>query len=260
MKRKYRILMPLFFSILICGCKKNAIQEISKPIGSGAFIKYFNFAVNSPTVNFYADNTKVSASLSTTGVESPTTGVAYSAAYPASNAYSLIAAGTYEFKAKIPSTASADADLAITSIKKQVENGKSYSLYTCGLYDSSTKKTDVFIIDDASPLIDNSAAYVRFVNSSYNTNPINLTFRHKTTLGETVVATNVAYKSASPFQKMPAGVYDLILNYPNDSKDMVVKKDVNIINANVYTFSLRGDITASPTTGNKPFIERTFNR
>lgn len=260
MKRKYRILTPLFFSVLICGCKKNAIHEISKPISGGAFIKYFNFAVNSPTVNFYADNTKVSASLSTTGVESPTTGVAYSAVYPSANAYSLIAAGTYEFKAKIPSTASADADLAITAIKKQVEDGKSYSLYTCGLYDSATKKTDVFIIDDELPPVDNSAAYVRFVNSSYNANPVNLTFRNKTTSSETVVAANVAYKSASPFQKMPDGVYELILSYPNSKDIIVARKDVNIINANVYTFSLRGDIAALPTKVEKPFIESTLNR
>lgn len=261
MKRKYIILAALLLLTVIYSCKKNAVQDIATPI-SGAQLKYFNFALNSPVVNFYAGTTKVSAATSTIGVESGTTGVAYSTVYPSTNAYTVIAPGTYDFNAQRPSTATADPNLIIATINKQVSDGKNYSIYLSGLYNVTTKKTDVFVVEDVLPAIDTSGANVRFVHASYNANPFDLVLKNTTSLVETTLATNIAYKSASNFTKVKEGVYDLILRYTGTATNVVVRTAVSVTKANTYSFSLRGDITlpATGTAVNRPFIDNTPNR
>ncbi|MFC4211694.1 DUF4397 domain-containing protein [Pedobacter lithocola] len=261
MKRKYIILAVILLTTIIYSCKKNAVQEISAPI-SGAQLKYFNFALNAPVVNFYAGSTKVTAASSTTGVESGTSGVAFSNVYPSTNAYAIIAPGTYDFMAQRPSTAAADPNLVIATLNKQVAEGKNYSIYLSGLYNTTTKKTDVFVIDDVLPAIDTSGAYVRLVHASYNANPFDLIMKNTTSLVETTVATNVAYKSASNFVKVPQGVYDLILRYTGTATNIVIRTAISVTKSNTYSFSLRGDITL-PYTGtavNRPVIDNTPNR
>lgn len=262
MKRNYILIAVLLLSTIIYSCKKNAVQDISSPI-SGAQVKFFNFGLNSPVVNFYANNTKVSAASSTTGAESATTGVAYAAVYPATNAYAIITPGTYDLKAKRPSTSTVDPDQVIASISSTLADGKNYSLYTSGLYNTTTKTTDVFVVEDALPAIDSSAAYVRFVHACYNANAFTFIMKNTTTGIETVVAPSVSYKSASAFFRIPMGVYDLILRYPSaPTTNVVVRTAVSVIKSNTYSFSLRGDITL-PYTGsatNRPFIDNTPNR
>lgn len=263
MKRKYIILAVLLLSTLVYSCKKNAVQEISTPITSGAQVKFYNFAINSPVVNFYAGETKISAALSTTGAESATAGVAYAAVYPSTNSYAIISPGSYAFKAKRPSTASSDPDLVLSTLNSQVAEGKTYSLYACGFYNTTAKTTDVFMIEDALPAIDTSGAYVRFVHVSPNANPFNFTMKNTTTNVETLIASNIAYKNGSAFVKLPAGIYDLILRYTSaPTTTVITRAAVNIIKSNTYSFSLRGDITVSATgtATTRPFIDNTPNR
>ena len=40
----------------LTSCDENAVQDIAGP-ATGARIRFFNFGVNAPGVNFYADNT-----------------------------------------------------------------------------------------------------------------------------------------------------------------------------------------------------------
>ncbi|MDP9348242.1 MAG: hypothetical protein M3P24_03730, partial [Gemmatimonadota bacterium] len=61
------------FAVLLCAatlaaCEKNAVQDITGPVPS-ARVKFFNFGVNAPQVNFYANDTKMTATPSTTGQE-----------------------------------------------------------------------------------------------------------------------------------------------------------------------------------------------
>lgn len=261
MKRKYILLAVLLLSTIIYSCKKNAVQVIATPV-SGAQVKFFNFALNGPIVNFYANDAKVTAASSTTGAESGTTGVAFAAVYPSINSYAVVKPGTYAITARRPSTAATDANLVISSLNTTLEDGKNYSLYTSGLYNTTTKTTDVFIIEDKLPPIDTAAGYVRFVHTSYNANAFDFIVKNTTTGVETVIGTNVAYKSASNFVKVPMGIYDLILRYPNTTANVVVRTAVSVIRANTYSFTLRGDITL-PYTGtatNRPFIDNTPNR
>src|SRR5437879_11714213 len=73
----YRIAAVALTTALFAACDKNAIQQLPLEPGLlGSRIKFFNFGVNAPGVNFYADQTKMTAVQSGTGVEL-NTGVAY---------------------------------------------------------------------------------------------------------------------------------------------------------------------------------------
>ena len=71
----YRSLAALLCAGALAACGKEALQNITGT-PPGASVKFFNFGVNAPGVNFYANDTKMTAISSTTGSES-TTGTAY---------------------------------------------------------------------------------------------------------------------------------------------------------------------------------------
>ena len=88
----HRSLAVLLGAALLSACGGKAVQDITGPLAS-ARIRFFNFGVNAPGVNFYANDTKMTAISSTTGAES-TTGVVYGAVGSA-GFYAAIAPGTY---------------------------------------------------------------------------------------------------------------------------------------------------------------------
>ena len=147
-----------------CGAfDKNAVQleEITGPVPT-ARIKFFNFGVNAPGVNFYANTLKLTAISSTSGSES-TSGVAYGAAGNG-GFYSAIDPGSYTLSGKIAATV--DKDLAITSNAATIANGKSYSYFLSGFYNTTTKMVEAFYVEDPlGATIDYTVAYVRFVHA-----------------------------------------------------------------------------------------------
>src|SRR5436190_15746816 len=108
---RYRAIAALLLAAAVAACgdyDKKGFQDITSPL-SGARVKFFNFGVNAPSVNFYANDTKVTAVATglcfgvtdtatvricnTTGLES-TTGVAYGVAGLA-GFYSAVPSGQY---------------------------------------------------------------------------------------------------------------------------------------------------------------------
>src|SRR5258708_7252676 len=68
--------LALALAAALFACDKNTVQQLpSEPLLSTR-VKFFNFGVNAPQVNFYADQQKMTAVQSGTGSEA-TTGVAY---------------------------------------------------------------------------------------------------------------------------------------------------------------------------------------
>lgn len=258
------MMKKVFISILmitaaLTSCEDRAVQEIDVP-ASGAQIKFYNFSVNAPIVNFYANDTKVTAATSTTGSESGTSGVAYGAVGPAVN-YALINPGTYAFKGVTPSTAAVDPNTVVSSLSSMVENGKYYSYYMSGIYNTGTKTSDAFIVEDKLPAVDSTVAYVRFVHAISNANAMDFTAKNTTTNEVTVLGAGIAYKSASPFVKLPQGIYDLAGKYAGASTNAVSRTAVSFVKGKVYTISGRGDITVTSTTAtNRPILDNTANR
>lgn len=263
MKRNYLGIAGLLLSIFVTSCDKNAIQEIDAPLTSGAQIKFFNFGVSSPSVNFYANATKISGTLSSTGSES-INGVSYGSVFPSTN-YNLIQGGSYTFKGQISSTATIDANFAVANLQANVEVGKFYSLYTSGIYNTTTKTTDAFIVEDKLPAVDNNSVYIRFVNTISNApSAMNLVIKNTSTNEEVVVATNIGYKGASEFVKVPSGLYEVYARYPSSNINLITRNGTSIVSfgfARVYTISSRGDMSILSTTlTSKPFLDNTSNR
>ncbi|MDP2956115.1 MAG: DUF4397 domain-containing protein [Longimicrobiales bacterium] len=247
------IWMLLCVAALSSGCDKNAVQDITGPLPGGARIKFFNFGVSSPGVNFYANDTKMTAITSATGIES-TSGVAYGSA-GSGGLYMAIAAGQYTLKGKI--AAATDKDLAVSNLPVTLADGKFYSFYQSGIYNTTSKTVDAFMVEDPLPAqFDFTTAYVRFVNAIYNANAMTLYAKNTTTLAEAAVGGSVAYKAAGAFVAVPNGTYDLGARYAGVTTNALSRTGVSFSAGRVYTITARGDITVATTQ----LLDNTTNR
>lgn len=257
------------FAALLCagvlvGCSvgDKKTQDITAPPPASSRIRFFNFGVNDPSVNFYADQTKMTAIQSTTGVES-TNGVSYGGV-GAGGAYDAIAPGQHTLSGKI--AGATDKDLAIANVTTTIDDGKYYSFYLSGIYNSTTKQSDAFVVlDDFAVPTDFTQATVRFVHAISNANPMTLYAKSTTSGTETAIGSEIAYKSAGAFVNIPAGTYDLSARYAGSSTNALARTGVAFAGGRVYTITARGDITVAPTTtscgsANKTCLDNTTNR
>ncbi|HXT17916.1 MAG TPA: hypothetical protein VN706_19940 [Gemmatimonadaceae bacterium] len=255
----------------LAACDKNGVQDISSPT-SGAYIRFFNFGVTSPGVNFYANSQKITAIsngvcqaalptdtatirlCTTTGIES-TSGTGYNAA--ANGAlYSELAPGQYTFAGQIAATT--DHGVAVSTASATLDDAKFYSYYQTGVYNTSTKKADAFIVEDPIPTIsDYSLAYVRLVNALPGSTPMVLIGNNETTGAPVTIGGPVAYKSAGTFVAVPAGVYDLSATQGTVAVPSLTA--VSFVGGHVYSVAARGDYQ-STVTANKPGLTSTANR
>lgn len=247
----------LLCAATLASCEENGLQDITAP-ATGARIKFFNFGVNAPGVNFYANDTKLTAISSATGSES-TIGTAYGGV-GSGGLYMAIAPGQYTLKGKI--AAATDKDLAIANLAATLTDGKYYSFYLSGFYNATTKTVDAFIVEDPFiPDFDFSATYVRFVHAISNGNPLILYAKNTTTGDEVAAGGAIAYKAAGAFVKLPNGVYDLSTRYAGSTVNVITRTAVSFSAGRVYTIGARGDMTVTSTTAaNRPLLDNTANR
>jgi hypothetical protein len=255
---RLRSLTALLCLASVVACEKNAVQDITVPITGGAFIRFHNYGVNAPGVNFFANDQKLTAigstscspppvtpvpACTTTGVES-TTGVAYGASANGAN-YSMVAPGQYTFSSRI--AAATDNGLAVSSVATPLSDGKFYSYYVSGIYNATTKKADSFIIEDVLPTtFDYTKAYVRIVNASANAPTLSVTSQLQGGSEVVTVGTNVAYKAASPFVIVTPGLTDITVTIGGIPATF---RGVNLIGGHVLTIAVRGDATSATATG-----------
>ena len=242
----------------LSACDENAVQEITGP-EAGARIKFHNFGVNAPGVNFYANDVKMTAISSTSGAES-TTGVIYGGV-GSGGLYGAIAPGTYTLTGKIAATV--DKDLVVATQAGTIGNGKAYSYFMSGFYNTTAKTSDGFLVEDTfAPTIDFTVAYVRFVHALSNANPLQLIATSTTTL--TLVDTIggvIAYKGVGAFEAVAPGVYNVATRYAGATTNAIARTGVSFVAGRVYTVGARGDITVVSTTAtNRPFLDNTANR
>jgi hypothetical protein len=262
--RPHRAVSLLLAALALSACnvEENAVQDITGP-DPGARVKFYNFGINAPGVNFYANTTKMTAVSSTSGTES-NNGTAYGALGLA-GLYSAIDPGQYTLTGKI--AAATDKDLVIASVQTTIADGKHYSYYMSGFYNAAAKQSDAFVLEDVFPAeIDYSTAYVRFVNTMPNaTGPLTLYAVNTGTTppgAEVAVGAAVAYKAGGAFVPLPSGTYTLRARLTGVSTNVVERTNVGFAAGRVYTISLRGDATVSSTgtATNRPFLDNTANR
>jgi hypothetical protein len=264
---KLALLLGATAALAACG-DKNGVQVISAP-ATGAYVKFFNFGVGAPAVNFYANTQKITAISSancqppndttsvcrSTGNES-TVGTAYSAAGNGA-LYNELTPGSYTLAGKI--AAATDKDLAVANASATLEAGKFYSYFVSGTYDASGKKADAFVVEDPIPTVDYTQSYVRFVNAISNSSPMVLYAKNQTTTTEVPIGAAVAYKSAGAFVAIPSGVYDLNTRTSGSATNLITRTSVSFVIGHVYTITARGDMV-STVTANKPALDNTANR
>jgi hypothetical protein len=254
----YRIAALLCSTMLVAACEKNTVQVLPADSLLASRIKFFNFGVNAPGVNFYADAIKLTAIQSGTGAEA-TTGVAYGGVGNG-GAYSQIGPGSHTLTGRI--AAATDKDLPIATVAMTIADGKFYSYYMTGFYDAVGKTSDAFVLEDGYPAtIDWSVALVRLVHTIPNANPLTLYAANTITNDTLAVGGAVAYKSGGAFTALPPGVYNLFARYTDSTTNRVTRTGVSLFGGHVYTIGARGDITITSTTAtNRPFLDNTANR
>ena len=256
----------LMGAALLASCSifdETAVQDITGPAPVDSRIKFFNFGVNSPGVNFYADDVKMTAisnsrctapvpadtaACRAAGIES-TTGIVY-AGQSAGGLYSAIAPGPHTFTGRI--AAATDNGLAISTLPATVENGKYYSLYQSGIYNTTTKTVDAFIIEDALPTgpIDFTKAQVRFVNAISNgTGDLNLFATNTVTTTETAVGGATAYKAAGAWVALDEGIYNIRVAYTGAGTSLITRNTLNLSGGRAYTITARGSTATASTLG-----------
>jgi hypothetical protein len=257
---RYSSIAALLFASLLAACGTKEVQSLTGT-DPHARVRFFNFGVNAPGVNFYANETKMTAIQSTTGTES-TAGIAYGGV-GAGGAYSTIDPGQYALTGKI--AAATDKDLAISSVNTTIEDGKYYSFYMSGIYNTTTKNVEGFVVEDNFAIpTDTTLATVRFVHAISNANPMTLYAKSTVTAVETAVGPEVAYKGAGAFATLPAGAYDVSTRYTGSSTNVLTRPAVSFVARKVYTITARGDITVAPSTvcaaTNRTCLDNTANR
>jgi hypothetical protein len=255
--KTFSMMTVLLCAATLSGCEKNAVQEITGTLPT-ARVKFFNFGVGAPGVNFYANEVKMTAIVSATGAES-VLGVAYGAA-GAGGFYSALDPGSYALRGRI--AAATDKDLTVATVTTPLADGKAYSFYMSGPYDAVAKSVDAFVVEDDFPAtIDFAQAYVRFVHTISNAQPMTLYVKNATTAAEVPIGAAVAYKGAGTFVPVAGGVYDLGARLAGVATNAVSRTAVSFSAGRVYTISSRGDITVtSATATNRPQLDNTANR
>jgi hypothetical protein len=251
-----------YLAILACGatlaaCSKDAVQIISAPV-SGANVKFFNFSMGAPGVNFFANDAQITALRSDSGATTKS-GTTYGNA-AAGGLYNSVSAGQVSLSGRIGTVA--DAGVAIATVATPLVDGKYYSLYLSGPYNATTKSTDSFIIEDALPAFDYAKANVRFVNAIANTPNAMVLWVKSTTVGDSVAiggTAGVGYKGATSFVPIRGDAYDLTVRYPGSNTAVVTLAAQTFSSSRVYTISSRGDITVTTGT-NRPTLNNTANR
>lgn len=251
-------------SLFILSCKEEAVLNINEPI-VGARIKLYNFAVSGPTVNFYSGETKVSAVLSATGVES-INGINFGAVYPGTG-YGLSPEGQRELKAVTPSTITTTTpNMTIATVSANLVNDKFYSVFVSGLYNTTDKKADMFVVEDDFPKgLDTAKTYIRLVNPGYNTTTIKAVLTKTTTITglppvveDFPLASGIPYKGASPFVAFKPGSYAITVTDAGSGK-VVTRAATVFLKERVYTLALKGNlVTATPAVA--PVIDFTTNQ
>jgi hypothetical protein len=255
-----------------CGIfDENQVQNIVGPLEVTSRVKFFNFSVGSVGVNFFANGAKVTSISSSACTPTPTvdslkakclaagqesaTGVVYgtctnglcSGGTVQGGLYAAIVPGSYTLTAKM-----ATKDTIVASVTQAIDADKFYSFYMSGIYNTTTKTAEAFVIEDPVPTTppDLTLAHVRFVNAVPNAASTQTLYAfHTTDSLETAVGPAVAYQSANAFITLKPGVYNLRTRVTGAVADLIARTTVSFVGGRVYTVTVRGNAATASTLG-----------
>jgi hypothetical protein len=264
----HRSLAGLLCVALLSSCDafdKTAVQQIAGPTPTTARIKFHNFAPGAVGVNFFANDVKMTAVSTTNCTPLPTAEpargtclaagneTATGSAYPAvasGELYVAVPPGAYTFTSKV-----AAQTAVVSTIDQTIEDGKYYSFFMSGIYNTTARTADAFVVEDPIPTtLDFAVAHVRLVNAVSNaTGDLTLYAISTATTTppptEVTVGTAVAYKGAGTFVAVPAGIYNLRVRATGAGTDLITRLAVSLVGGRVYTITARGNTATATTLG-----------
>lgn len=262
MTRLHQISALVLSAAALAACGDKGQTDITAP-APAAQVLFFNEGLNSPGVNFFANESKLTAVSSASGKESPV-GTTYSQV-AAGGYYTGVAPGQYTLSGRLSDTTAANHNKVISSVSTTLAGGKAYSYYQAGPFDATANKVDAFVVEDVIPAtIDYTVANVRFVNAIYNANPGTLTVTNAdTSIHPTppavAIGAAVPYKAASAFVAVPAGSYSLSVTGLGATP--VTHSAVPLTGGRYYTVTARGDITVTSSKATTyPTLDTQANR
>ena len=271
--RIHTSLFALLGTAALVACGEKVERDITAPVPTTSAIRFFNFGVNAPDVQFYAGDQKLTATTSAScqsaanppvtandstcaeiGIQA-STGVEYADA-AAGGLYTAIEPGQYTLSGHTVSKSSSGD--AIANLPATIEPGKFYSYYLSGFYNGTAKTVDAFIVEDPLPAtIDWTMATVRFVNAISNSQPMTLYLVNSETGAESAIGGPVAHKAAGTFTTVAPSAYDL---HARDAagKDKIIRTFIGFLGGHVYTITALGDMTVTSTKDdNRPQLDVT---
>ncbi|PKV63501.1 uncharacterized protein DUF4397 [Pontibacter ramchanderi] len=246
--------------LMLVACEKNEIPEVAKPVGEGAYVKFFFHAQDAPRSNFYLDNNKVTGVAPTTAGQ--VLGNAYASVYP-SNAYALLPAGSFSMSViDTVTTGKGTADVLATS-SVNLANNKFYSAYLVGVKPSY----ETFIIEDVLPPSDVTKIWWRFVNTMVNIPFAVDAYAVRAAIPATgdkpaepmeivELGKNINFKGHSPYVELKRGVYTFKVypsgtTYDPATTAPFIQNSVTLTSLNrVYSTQIRGTYVEKPAASN----------
>lgn len=190
---------------LFSACDKGELVENTpyETLSAGdpkySYVKFLNVTPGSPVANYYLDGVKISAGLSSTGVENA--GYTYNGVFP-DLGYAATTPGAHKLTAKIIPTATADASLEILNTTITPEAGKYYTYFTSGQYSSTNKSLGTILaIEDVKPALDTAKIFVRFINLGVGAPNIDVVRGDLPTAGK--IINNIATGTSSGWVDIP---------------------------------------------------------
>ncbi len=260
---RHRSLAVLLCAAALSSCNwydETGARDITAPVAS-ARIKFHNFSPSSVGVNFFANDQKMTAVLTsacgspttaadstacaTTGIES-TTGTAYGGV-ASGGRYDAIAPGQYTLAAKMAAKSN-----VVSTVNQTIADGKYYSFFMSGVFNTTTNNAEAFVVEDPMPTgaVDYTVAYVRFVNAVSNgTGALTLYATNAETKAESAVGSAVAYKAAGAFVTVAPGTYTFAARYTGTTTALISRSGLALLGGHVYTVTARGSTATSSTLG-----------
>jgi hypothetical protein len=251
------IIASFIMILVLAGCKKNLLEknEYWEPQPGNAYVKFIHAynslfpsvaaPANGPIVDFSANGSKVS------GVNATGAGVGYAAVFPLSSGqYVSVTPGSVALKAALtraagtaplPTDVVADGSFSLTA-------GKYYSAFLVDTmpFPAATTPNIALIADDGLERAKPGFFKMRFAHMIPTIDTLEIVSKNS----QTVLASNITYKKASPFIEMALLTRNDTIQLRKKGTTAVLAENRPFFPATerAYTFWCRGIYTATSGT------------
>lgn len=248
--KKTIIIFTIISALIFSACKKDTSLPVRFTANNqgNANVKFLNMSPGAVSINFFANNAKVTASAPAGSTATIVTGMPYPGLYPNTIGYATIPSGALKIDAKVPDSAAQMPGATILSLTQNFSSGK---FYTFVLLDTVTQAKAILVEDDPT-VGDPSKAYMRVANFTADS-AINVVVT-KTSAGYAYTKTypNVAAKTVLPFDSLGAGqgqVYSVSFRRASNNVQLLSITSFAPAPTKKYTFYMRGLVRTTSTTG-----------